>query len=39
MAFRLLYLITVRVFGWLTLLARADASTTADLLVLRHEVA
>jgi hypothetical protein len=29
----------VRVFGWLMLLARSDASKDAEILILRHEVA
>jgi hypothetical protein len=29
----------VRVFGWLVLLARSQASKDAELMVLRHEVA
>ncbi len=36
---RLLYLIMIRVFGWLVLLCRRDASKDAEILVLRHEVA
>jgi len=36
---RLLYLIFVRVCGWLVLLGRSSASKDAELLVLRHEIA
>jgi hypothetical protein len=36
---RLLYLIFVRLCGWLTLLSRSSASKEVELLVLRHEVA
>jgi putative transposase len=37
-AVRLLYLITIRVFGWLVLLGRGQASKNAEIIVLRHEV-
>jgi len=36
---RLLYLIFVRVCGWMVLFGRSSASKNAELLVLRHEVA
>ena len=39
MSIRLLYLIFVRLCGWLVLLSRSSASKDAELLVLRHEVA
>src|SRR2546421_12924329 len=37
MAFRLLYLIVIGVFGWL-LLGRSQASKDAEIMALRHEV-
>ncbi len=39
MSLRLLYLVFVRLCGWLILLGRSPASKDAELLVLRHEVA
>ncbi|MGW1682723.1 integrase [Saccharopolyspora sp. NPDC002376] len=39
MSLRLLYLILVRIVGWLWLLGRSSASKDVEILVLRHEVA
>ena len=39
MSLRLLYLIIIRVFGWLVLLGRGQAPKDAEIMVLRHEVA
>jgi putative transposase len=37
--FRLLYLVTIRLFGWLGLLASRTATKNVEILILRHEVA
>ena len=39
MSVRLIYVVRVRVFGWLILLGRSDGAKEGELLVLRHEVA
>ena len=38
MSLRLLYLVMLRVFGWLVLPGRSRASKDAEILALRHEV-
>jgi hypothetical protein len=39
MAFRLAYLMILRMLSWLALLARSDAAKDVEILTLRHEVA
>ena len=39
MLIRFLYLLMIRLFGWVALLARSDTSKDVEILVLRHEVA
>jgi hypothetical protein len=39
MALRLLYLIFLKILGWIALLARSKASKNAEILVLRHQLA
>ena len=39
MSVRLIYVVMVRVFGWLILLGRSEGVKDAEILVLRHEVA
>jgi putative transposase len=36
---RFAYLVVLRVFGWLALLARSDCAKDAEILILRHQVA
>src|SRR4051794_12572048 len=38
MALQLLYLIALRVFGWIALLGRSQASKDVEMLVLRHQL-
>lgn len=38
MSFHLVNLVIIRVFGWLLLLGRSQASKDAEIMVLRHEI-
>ncbi len=39
MLLRFAYLVVLRVFGWLALLARSDHAKDTEILILRHQVA
>ena len=39
MSLRFVYLVVLRIFGWLALLARADRTKDAGILILRHQAA
>lgn len=39
MSRRFAYLVVLRVFGWLALLARSDRAKDTEILILRHQVA
>ena len=39
MSLRFAYLAVLRVFGWLSLLARSDRAKDTEILILRHQVA
>ena len=39
MTLRFTYLVVLRVFSWLALLARSDGAKDAEILILRHQVA
>ena len=39
MLLRFAYLVVVRAFGWLALLARSDRAKDTEILILRHQVA